>query len=300
MRGGKLRIHIMKQNFGFTLIEVAIVMVIIGLALAASIAPLSSQIERSKIAETEVILNDVMEALYGFAIANGRLPCPASAISLGVEAPAGGGAICTGATVPAGAHGFVPGITLGLSGKYNEDELLLDAWSNPIRYSVTQTDNDTDNTTTPTAPATTIPDGTMDFTSVAQIQAVGIDDLRPNLFICSRFSPPLPPPPETCLPAPPINNTLANNAVVIVMSLGEDGALPVTGADQIENSSEATLVAAAPPAGTGRTYPIGAERVFVSRSYKNTTTGTGVYKHQIKWMSPNTLYAKMIAAGQLP
>lgn len=285
----------MKYNTGFTLIEVAIVMVIIGLALAASIAPLSSQIERSKIAETDAILNDVMEALYGFAIANGRLPCPATAQSLGAEAPLGGGILCTGASVANGAHGFVPGMSLGINGKYNDDELLLDAWGNPIRYSVTQSDNDP-TPTPPGPPPANTPDNIVDFTSAAEIQNVGIANLLPNLVICSRNSPNA----GLCLPAAPTNNTLASNAVVVIMSLGEDGMRPVIGIDQRENSFGATLVAAAPPAGTGLTYQIGTDRVFVSRSYKNTTTGTGAYKHQIKWMSPNTLYAKMIAAGQLP
>ena len=275
---------------GFTLIEVAMVMVIIGLMLAASIAPLSSMIERNKIEETDALLNDVMEALYGFAIANGRLPCPATAQSGGAEAAA---ALCTAAAIPTGAHGFVPGRTLGISGSYNDDELLLDAWNNPIRYSITQTDN-ANNVPLPVVPA----DGLADFTTAGNMRTVGINELIPNLIICSRFSAPA----NDCAPAPPVNNILANNAVAVILSLGEDGARPVAGNDQLENAGEAgtTLVALAPPAGTGLTYQVAADRVFVARSYKITTTGNGAFKHQIKWMSPNTLYAKMIAAGQLP
>lgn len=279
-----------KYGHGFTLIEVAMVMIIIGLMLAASIAPLSSMIERNKIEETDAILNDVMEALYGFAIANGRLPCPATALSLGNEDVA---TLCPGtaASIAAGAHGFVPGRLLGISGKYNDDELLLDAWNNPIRYSVTQSDRPNTN---PATAANSQPD----FTTANEMRILGINDLLADLIICSRFSGPG----HSCAPAPPTNNTLATNAVAVLLSLGEDGARTVTGNDQLENAGEAgtTLVAALPPAGTGLSYQVAADRVFVSRSYKNTTTGTGAYKHQIKWMSPNTLYAKMIAAGQLP
>ena len=41
-------------------------------------------------------------------------------------------------------HGFVPATTLGIAGPRNDDNLLLDAWSNPLRYSVTASDVDGD------------------------------------------------------------------------------------------------------------------------------------------------------------
>lgn len=280
---------IMNPNNGFTLIEVAIVMVIIGLALAASIAPLSSQIERSKIAETDAVLNDVMEALYGFAAANGYLPCPASAVSGGTEVftpaaparPAAGTGNCT--LVANGvATGFIPGVTLNISGQYNTDRLLLDAWGNPIRYSVT-------------AIATGGAAGLMDFTGMntatqSEMRNVGIANLAPNINICSQFSS-IP----TGTACSPLNTRLAQNAVAVILSLGKDGSSAIVGNDQLENSGEANLIG-----GTGITYQIANDRAFVARSYKITSTGTGVYKHQIKWMSPNSLYAKMIAAGTLP
>lgn len=80
--------------------------------------------------KTLVTLENIKEALLGFAAANDRLPCPAIPSSAGMEDPPGGGT-CTE------PHGFVPVVTLGLASITNQDNLLLDAWDNPIRYSLT-------------------------------------------------------------------------------------------------------------------------------------------------------------------
>lgn len=278
---------IFRRSLGFTLIEVAIVLVIIGLALAASIAPLSSQIERNKIAETEAILNDVEEALYGFAAARGYLPCPAQANSAGLESPIGGstaGNPCTTGSNAGGnrvVNGFVPGRTLGLSGKYNADTLLLDAWNNPIRYTVTQVIGT--NTSA-------------DFTTAGDMRVTTMANLAPNLVICDAASGAA----GACVGG----NTLASNVVAVVLSLGKDGSVAVTGggaigADQAENTTNGTRTGGP----SGITYRVNAnnDRVFVSKSYNsNAANAATFYNDQIRWISPNTLYAKMIEAGQLP
>ena len=63
------------QN-GFTLIEMAIVLVIVALLIGGVLAPLSAQKEQERRAENQQLLEDAREALLGFAIVNGRLPCP--------------------------------------------------------------------------------------------------------------------------------------------------------------------------------------------------------------------------------
>jgi prepilin-type N-terminal cleavage/methylation domain-containing protein len=62
---------------GFTLAELAIALVILALLLAGAIIPLSTQLELRNITDTQRTLEQVREALIGFAMANGRLPCPA-------------------------------------------------------------------------------------------------------------------------------------------------------------------------------------------------------------------------------
>lgn len=116
---------------GFNLIEMAIVLVIVGVLLGGLITPLTTQYDTSRRIGVETALKDIHDALLGFAAANGRLPCPATAASNGLSAPNAATTNCTT------DHGFVPVRTLGLNGSINGNTLLIDPWLNPIRYSVT-------------------------------------------------------------------------------------------------------------------------------------------------------------------
>lgn len=107
---------------GFTLIELAIALVIVGLLLGLLTPALGARIEQQRIAETRQVLGEAHEALLGFAIANGRLPRPAASFADGNETAAacGSDAACTG---------FIPWQTLGVR--------RSDGWLKLIRYSVT-------------------------------------------------------------------------------------------------------------------------------------------------------------------
>lgn len=61
---------------GFSLIELAIVLFIVGLLLGGLLIPLSTSIEQRDREESELQLEQIKEALLGFTIINGRLPCP--------------------------------------------------------------------------------------------------------------------------------------------------------------------------------------------------------------------------------
>jgi len=69
-----------RYQAGFSLIELAIVLVIIGLLIGGGVVVLQTATERQKRGEQNRQLQEIREALYGFALADGRLPCP-SAIS---------------------------------------------------------------------------------------------------------------------------------------------------------------------------------------------------------------------------
>lgn len=118
----------MKTSAGFTLLEMAIVLVIIGVLLGGLLMPLSAQVETSRINETRKALDEINQALIGFAVTNGYLPCPAVSSSNGAEDRTG--ATCTGAK----RLGFLPWATLGVS--------QVDAWGRLYRYSVTSTFTD--------------------------------------------------------------------------------------------------------------------------------------------------------------
>ncbi len=123
-------IYCVRQR-GFSLVEMAIVMVVIGTLLGGLIIPLSTQQDTARRRETGVLLQDIQEALLGFAATNGRLPCPATSSSNGLSAPNSATTACTS------NHGFVPGRTLGLTSATDSNNRPLDRWSNPIRYSLT-------------------------------------------------------------------------------------------------------------------------------------------------------------------
>ncbi|MEM8499105.1 MAG: prepilin-type N-terminal cleavage/methylation domain-containing protein [Pseudomonadota bacterium] len=61
---------------GFSLIEMAVVMVVLGLALGGLLSPLSQQLESSDRKQAQAELKTIKEALMGHAMAEGRLPCP--------------------------------------------------------------------------------------------------------------------------------------------------------------------------------------------------------------------------------
>lgn len=125
---------------GFTLAEVAIVLVVVSLLLGGMLMPLGSQQELRNRREAAKALASITESLIGFALINGRLPCPAEptlAAGTGGICPGGGSALVAGceATTGAGAalacsslHGVLPWATLGLP--------EADAWGNRYSYRV--------------------------------------------------------------------------------------------------------------------------------------------------------------------
>lgn len=118
-----------KQPSGFTLVEIAIVLLILGLLLGGMLMPLSKQMEQRRIEQTQKSLDEINQALMGFAIANGYLPCPADPTVASGAAGAGQARARTASACTGGNHGVLPWATLGV----NE----TDAWGNRYTYRVT-------------------------------------------------------------------------------------------------------------------------------------------------------------------
>lgn len=119
------------ENGGFTLVEVAVVLLIIGILLGSILGPVAQQRENRNIQTTVSLLQEAHDSLLGFAALNGFLPCPATLGSNGLESRSGGANNnCTN------EHGYLPSNTLGISGKFNANNLLTDAWGSPVRYSL--------------------------------------------------------------------------------------------------------------------------------------------------------------------
>lgn len=124
--------QINRCNTGFTLLEMAVVLLIVGLLLAGLLPTLSAQAEQQRIADTRKQMNEIRDALLGFAVSKGRLPCPAdgtvaSQNNAGAEWVVGAGI----AQVCGSNRGVLPWVTLGVP--------ETDAWGRRYSYRITST-----------------------------------------------------------------------------------------------------------------------------------------------------------------
>jgi len=111
-----------RTSNGFTLFELAVVLLVVTLILGSILVPLSTQVQQRHVAQTQHLLEETRDSLIGYAMTHGRLPRPAASASDGTERelPCTKDADCTG---------FVPWAALGTS--------RVDAWGKILRYSVT-------------------------------------------------------------------------------------------------------------------------------------------------------------------
>lgn len=194
---------------GFSLVEMAIVLVIFGLVLAALLLPLRAQREQAAQAQTANTLDNAKQALLGFALANGRLPCPATAASHGLEDPTPTTGACNASA------GFLPAATLGIQ-PTDSSGSAVDAWNNPIRYAVTSV-NTPGGATTP------------DFTTQDEMSKIGIAKLDPDIKVCADSSS------INCS----TTNYLVKNAVAVILSTGANFG-QTAGVDETSNLSATT------------------------------------------------------------
>lgn len=191
---------------GFTLIELAIVLFVVTLLLGGLLPTLTSQVDQRHMNETRARLDEIKEALIGYAIINNKLPCPASSSSNGIQVPSSGGT-CTNAH---NNNSYVPAATLGLSGT-DSSGLIEDGWGNPIRYAVAD-------------------GGTNAFTT--SISSIGISSISSstiaNLDVCSQAS-------SSSTSCSVSGSTLTKNAIAVIYSTGKNGLSGGTGTDETEN-----------------------------------------------------------------
>lgn len=121
-----------RRTYGFTLIELAIVLTILGLLLGGGSMLLQPMLDSNKRNETKSKLKSIEDALTIYAATNSDLPCPSNP-TLGPGSPANGvaanaAAVCNSTM----AFGGVPWQTLGLT-----EADVLDGWGRRISYAVT-------------------------------------------------------------------------------------------------------------------------------------------------------------------
>jgi prepilin-type N-terminal cleavage/methylation domain-containing protein len=248
---------------GFSLVEMAVVVAILGLLLVTAMYTLSAQQQQRAREETQRRLEQAREAILGFAVANGRLPCPAGAT--GVESmttPGAGDCTSHVGLLPAATIGFQPVDSSGFG---------LDAWNNRLRYAVAQNIADCSGTST-----------TPHFTSKVNLKANGMS-CRPSdnqLLICKSTQSTPAPAVGSCGPA---DNVVTNQGtvVVVIYSTGPNFAT-ATGArpDEDENTDADTL--------------------FIHHTPQPDGALGGEYDDMMIWIPVGTLYGRLANAGLLP
>ncbi|MGL4602588.1 MAG: type II secretion system protein [Iodobacter sp.] len=114
----------MRLNTGFTLVEIAIVLVIVGIVLAGGLSFFTAQVESQRLSEGRAQLAEIKESLLGFAVQRGYLPCPANPAAANTLEDRAANGQCNR------AEGTIPGATLGLIRS-------TDPYGQPFTYRVT-------------------------------------------------------------------------------------------------------------------------------------------------------------------
>lgn len=206
-----MKIILPRQNdaAGFTLVEMAVVLLIVGLLLGGLLPTLSSRVEQQRTVEVRKQLDDIEQALIGYALVNGRLPCPASPSSNGTESFAGGGNAING-NCSNSNNGYAPAATLGL---VTADGYAVDPWGNRIRYALTRSNSNA-------------------FSSIGGMSASGMSGLTPDLLVCNSATGI-----GTSSCASGAALTANPGVPLVIYSTGRNGSYGGTGADEAVNQS---------------------------------------------------------------
>ena len=257
----------MRKSPGFSLIEMAFVLVIITLLLGGLLVPFTTQVEQRRITETNKAMEEIKEALLGYALSHSStstpsqpyLPCPdAIGVTSGTNAPNDGlEDRNAGSSACDQAEGNLPWATLGVGNQ--------DAWGNRFHYSVYPTFSNS---------------------------AIGFGlSTSANIDVCSVAS-------TSSTACNPTNTTIANNVPVVVVSFGKNGYGAL-------NSNSAGVRNIAPPAANldeiaNQPAATGTHLIFVSRTLTLPGAGKTEFDDLVAWLSPNILFNRMVAAGKLP
>jgi prepilin-type N-terminal cleavage/methylation domain-containing protein len=255
-----------KIQLGFTLIEIAIVLLIVTILLGYSVAMFSVQQGLKQYRQAESQMDSIIEHLVAFAQVNGRLPCPdTSANSVAPANSIDGEEDRVGINDCEAFFGFLPARTLGMNGKYDTAGVLIDPWGSGYGYAVS---ND---------PGVINLD--IDLVTPNGIRDEGIANVAPNLFICDDSA--VPGNDLDCLAAASNEVVGANGGVAaVIISLGKDFEIPASSNIQAENLDDFHD-------GTN-------DKVYIFSPRRDD------YDDIVKWLSTNLLFSKMVEADQLP
>lgn len=260
---------------GFTLLEMAVVMLIVAALSAATLPPLKVQIEARARRATEAELSLAIEALYGFALVHGRLPCP--------DAPTSGNGRENrlGLMACAAREGNLPHVDLGVTGH--------DAWGNRFRYRLSAHESVLGSRGSNFAAADDGicrgDDGDLDLCERGDIEIRTRGDDPGSVALQAKF-----------------DYELADEVPAVVISHGANG----------YGASAQAGNARAPAPGRNRDERENSDGdgIFYARVYaadqdacaddRNEALALCEFDDIVRWLSPTILTHRMVSAGQLP
>jgi type II secretory pathway pseudopilin PulG len=246
---------------GFTLVEQAVVLLVIALLLGSILVPLQTQIENRKVDETRRMIELAQDLLLGFAAAHGHFPCPSDAASNGNEA-AGTDHVTGKCPV---SHGYLPAALLGFK-PGDAQGFGIDAWgdvsSNRIRYAVS---------------ARTIGGVPNALTRLNGLRSIPINSFAhtPLFHVCQSGD---------GVTATDCGSAVSvtSNAAVVVWSVGANGATGGASAHEAQNPN--------PNGGS-------ADDVFVTRTVSNVPGHE--FDDIVSWMPLTALLNRLLSTGQI-
>lgn len=281
----------MRHNYrqaGFTLVEIAIVLLIVTILIGYTVALFPVQQELKQYRETDQQLDQIVEHLIGFAQVNGRLPCPDTNGDVNVTGTVGvvdgqedtDDLIDNNTGVGVGDNlvdnckafsGFLPASTIGISGNIDDNGNLADPWGQPYRYHVSSLD---------LVPGTNFG---IDLVSPNGVRQEGLANVGQNLdlVVCRDSANPT----AADIICPVAGDTIIANAAVVIYSSGKDRA-GVAFASNIQNENRDD-------------FHNGTNDLIYTFSTRS-DVANAEYDDKVRWISPNLLFSKMIEAEQLP
>jgi type II secretory pathway pseudopilin PulG len=194
-----LRAARLKRASGFTLFEIAISMLIITLLATVLLTPITTQVTQSRISQAKADLDQINEALIGFALAQTKpyLPCPDTNNDGVADA-------CPNTNTTETTGGNIPWVTLNVP--------ATDPWGQRYKYRVNNAFTNSvagfTLTTAPSGAQCTPPGGASGF-----------------IKVCGSATT------ATCN-----TSVIANGIPAVIFSLGPNGQTATTSPDEIENT----------------------------------------------------------------
>lgn len=240
---------------GFSLVEMAVVLAIVAFLLSGLLPTISGQVAQQRMNETRKQMEEIRSAMLGFAMANGRLPCPDT------DTPPDGNENIAAPTVTNNVPQTGQSTKIFLCSSqggglpFNQlGTLQLDNYNSAYIYRVASAFSEKDEIYS-ALNAT----GTLLNTTYFTLSSTG------NLKVCSATN--------NAATSPCPTPRLIDNAAAVIVSKGSNWA-NTPSVEETENTDN--------------------DNDFVSHD------PTPTFDDLVVWLSPNTLFNRMVAAGKLP